>query len=81
MPDTNHTILDGLLDVSTSFKKLQAEKLAADLVLREMTPLENIQDSAALRDYLKGFSSKTEVGQYMQGKQLSLKYDLIDIPR
>ncbi|KAG5654089.1 hypothetical protein H0H81_007503 [Sphagnurus paluster] len=47
-------------DVSTSFKRLQAEKQAADLVLQELTPLESLKDSAALREYLQSLKSKTE---------------------
>ncbi|GLB36220.1 putative mediator complex subunit Med5 [Lyophyllum shimeji] len=50
-------------DVSTSFKRLQAEKQAADLVLRELTPLESIQDSSALRDYFRSITSKAEIFQ------------------
>lgn len=51
-----------LLDVSTSFKRLQAEKTAADTVLREFTPLESLRESDALRDYLQNVLLKTEVG-------------------
>lgn len=47
-------------DVSTSFKKLQAEKAAADLVVRELTPLESAHDDVVLRDYLQSMSTKTE---------------------
>lgn len=47
-------------DVSTSFKRLQAEKLAADLVLRDLTSLHSIQDTAALRDYLQDTNTKVE---------------------
>ncbi|PPQ88658.1 hypothetical protein CVT25_010234 [Psilocybe cyanescens] len=36
------------LDVSASFKRLQAEKLAADAVLKESSPLESINDANAL---------------------------------
>ncbi|KAF8078550.1 hypothetical protein FPV67DRAFT_1465648 [Lyophyllum atratum] len=50
-------------DVSTSFKRLQAEKQAADLVLRELTPLESVGDSSALRDYLRSQTSKAEIFQ------------------
>ncbi|KAG6911908.1 hypothetical protein DXG01_000155 [Tephrocybe rancida] len=50
-------------DVSISFKRLQEEKQAADLVLRELTPLETIHDSRALRDYFASLVSKTEVFQ------------------
>jgi glutaredoxin 2 len=56
-----HLILHA--DVSTSFKKLQAEKTAVDAVLRELTPLNGIQDSESLRDYFQNMSSKVEVGQ------------------
>ena len=50
-----------LPDVSTSFKRLQAEKAAADRVLRELTPLETVQEVDALRDYLQNLTLKTEV--------------------
>ncbi|TFK30511.1 hypothetical protein FA15DRAFT_683828 [Coprinopsis marcescibilis] len=50
-------------DVSTSFKRLQAEKRAADSVLREFTPLETIQDNEGLRDYLKNLKTKMTVFQ------------------
>ncbi|KAJ3823618.1 hypothetical protein F5880DRAFT_501208 [Lentinula raphanica] len=50
-------------DVSTSFKRLQAEKTAADTVLREFTPLESIRDSDALRDFLHNVALKTELSQ------------------
>lgn len=48
-------------DVSTSFKRLQAEKLAADSVLCELTPLKSIQDAAALKEYIANVNTKTEV--------------------
>jgi hypothetical protein len=48
-------------DVSTSFKRLQAERLAADAVLRELSPLQTMQDIDGLRDYLQNLSLKTEV--------------------
>ncbi|KAA1468235.1 hypothetical protein DENSPDRAFT_770764 [Dentipellis sp. KUC8613] len=50
-------------DVSTSFKRLQAEKLAADQVLKELTPVESLKDVAGLRDYLQNFSLKVEISQ------------------
>lgn len=50
-----------VLDVSTSFKRLQAERLAADSVLRELSPLETMQDIDGLRDYLQNLGLKTEV--------------------
>ena len=50
-----------LLDVSTSFKRLQAEKAAADRILCELTPLESIQEVDALRDFLQNVNFKTEV--------------------
>lgn len=49
------------LDVSTSFKRLQAEKAAADAALRESIHLESVGDSTALRDDLKNMVLKTEV--------------------
>ncbi|KII93210.1 hypothetical protein PLICRDRAFT_35393 [Plicaturopsis crispa FD-325 SS-3] len=50
-------------DVSKSFKRLQAEKVAADTVLRELTPLETIQDADSLRDYLQNAAMKAEISQ------------------
>lgn len=50
-------------DVSTSFKRLQAEKLAADAVIRELTPLESLKESDALRDYLQNMSAKAKMSQ------------------
>ncbi|KAJ4489331.1 hypothetical protein C8J55DRAFT_603658 [Lentinula edodes] len=50
-------------DVSTSFKRLQAEKTAADTVLRELTPLESLRESDALRDYLQNVLLKTELSR------------------
>lgn len=48
-------------DVSTSFKRLQAEKLAADKVLQEFTPVGSVQEVDALRDYMQNMNLKTEV--------------------
>ncbi|KZT72738.1 hypothetical protein DAEQUDRAFT_543432 [Daedalea quercina L-15889] len=50
-------------DVSTSFKRLQAEKLAADKVLQELTPLQSLQEADSLRDYLQNMNMKTEMAQ------------------
>ncbi|KAF5375140.1 hypothetical protein D9758_000209 [Tetrapyrgos nigripes] len=50
-------------DVSKSFKRLQAEKVAADSVLRELTPVETLQDSEGLRSYLQNIASKVEISQ------------------
>ncbi|CCM05148.1 uncharacterized protein FIBRA_07357 [Fibroporia radiculosa] len=50
-------------DVSTSFKRLQAEKIAADKVVKELTPLETLKDVDALRDYLQNVNIKTEMAQ------------------
>jgi hypothetical protein len=47
--------------VSTSFKKLQAERSAVDDVVRELTPLEDADDATVLRDYLTNLNMKTEV--------------------
>ncbi|KIL70758.1 hypothetical protein M378DRAFT_484230 [Amanita muscaria Koide BX008] len=51
------------LDVSESFKKLQADRAAADAVLLEFTPLQSIQDTIALRDYLKSIASNVSLHQ------------------
>ncbi|KAJ7837533.1 hypothetical protein B0H14DRAFT_2791069 [Mycena olivaceomarginata] len=48
-------------DVSTSFKRLQAEKAAADAVLKELSPLETISDSQALRDFVQNAVLKSEI--------------------
>ena len=48
-------------DVSTSFKRLQEEKLAADVVLCDLTPLTSIQDATALKQYFKSLNSKSNV--------------------
>lgn len=50
-------------DVSTSFKRLQAEKVAADTVLKELTPIDTIRDSSGLQDYLKNLNVKQEIFQ------------------
>ncbi|KAK7058901.1 hypothetical protein VNI00_001525 [Paramarasmius palmivorus] len=50
-------------DVSTSFKRLQAEKLAADAILRELTPVESTKDTDSLRDYLQNMKLKIEISQ------------------
>ncbi|KAE9411038.1 hypothetical protein BT96DRAFT_805050 [Gymnopus androsaceus JB14] len=54
----------GMSDVSTSFKRLQAEKTAADAILRELTPLESLRETDALRDYLKNISLKVEASTH-----------------
>ncbi|KAJ6610071.1 hypothetical protein B0H10DRAFT_2438222 [Mycena sp. CBHHK59/15] len=48
-------------DVSISFKRLQAEKAAGDAVLRELTPLETISDTQALRDFVQNVVLKSEI--------------------
>ena len=59
--------------------KLQAEKAAADLVIQELTPLESTYDSLALRDYLQGISSKTEVCNYVGfQRKVSMPYHTIE---
>lgn len=50
-------------DVSTSFKKLQAERSAVNDVIRELTPLEDADDATVLRDYLSNMNMKTELTQ------------------
>ncbi|KAL0580384.1 hypothetical protein V5O48_001629 [Marasmius crinis-equi] len=61
-------------DVSTSFKRLQAEKLAADTTLREFTPLETFQDNTALREYLENVKMKVEISQE-ELKRLNVKLE------
>ncbi|KAG8989260.1 hypothetical protein FRB93_003700 [Tulasnella sp. JGI-2019a] len=48
-------------DVSKSFKRLQAEKVAADKILKEMTPLEGIVDAEGLKEHLRNVAMKTEM--------------------
>ncbi|KAF7966649.1 hypothetical protein HWV62_37537, partial [Athelia sp. TMB] len=50
-------------DVSTSFKRIQAEKLAADAILRAFSPVETIQDAEGLRNYMENMNLKTEMSQ------------------
>ena len=50
-------------DVSMSFKRLQAEKTAASLVLQECSPLKSFDDPSALRKYFESMSQKAEVRQ------------------
>ncbi|KAI6162251.1 hypothetical protein EDD17DRAFT_1886404 [Pisolithus thermaeus] len=50
-------------DMSTSFKKLQAERLAMDALVRELTPLQDIRNVAALRDYFSNMNMKLELSQ------------------
>ncbi|KAL5640958.1 hypothetical protein ACGC1H_001438 [Rhizoctonia solani] len=48
-------------DISTSFKRLQAEKVAADKLIKEVTPLEGITDLDGLRAYLTNQKMKVEL--------------------
>jgi len=48
-------------DVSTSFKRLQVEKLAADAILHEVSPLESIHDATALREFFTELKTKDQV--------------------
>jgi hypothetical protein len=48
-------------DVSASFKRLRAERTAADDVLRSHTPLQSISDIDALQAYLIAISSAAAV--------------------
>ncbi|KZW00624.1 hypothetical protein EXIGLDRAFT_761444 [Exidia glandulosa HHB12029] len=48
-------------DVSTSFKRLQAEKRAADAVLGDLTPVESISDTDGLRNHLRNLSLKLDL--------------------
>jgi hypothetical protein len=58
------------VDVSMSFKRLQAEKYAADAILRELTPVDGITDAGALRDHLQNLSLKIEVRNRLYGGSL-----------
>ncbi|KAG9106240.1 hypothetical protein FRC07_008896, partial [Ceratobasidium sp. 392] len=48
-------------DISTSFKRLQAEKIAADKLVREVSSLEGLSDLDALRDYMVNQKMKVEI--------------------
>ncbi|KAF8741912.1 hypothetical protein RHS02_03702, partial [Rhizoctonia solani] len=48
-------------DISTSFKRLQAEKVAADKLIKELSPLEGIADLDGLRAYLTNQKMKVEL--------------------
>ncbi|KAG6894481.1 hypothetical protein C0992_005956 [Termitomyces sp. T32_za158] len=50
-------------DVSISFKRLQEEKQAADLVLQELTPLESVHNTSALREHFHNLDSATGIFQ------------------
>jgi hypothetical protein len=54
-------VLIFISDVSTSFKRLQAEKLAADALLKENTPMESFSDPDALGAYFSNLRVKDEV--------------------
>ena len=51
-------------DVSSSFKRLQAERLAADKLLQDLTPLQSIQDTDGLREYIKNINLQSEVRRH-----------------
>ncbi|KAG8748534.1 hypothetical protein FRC10_003668 [Ceratobasidium sp. 414] len=48
-------------DISTSFKRLQAEKVAADKLIKEVSSLEGLSDLDALRDYMVNQKMKVEI--------------------
>ncbi|KAG8701148.1 hypothetical protein FRC09_005526, partial [Ceratobasidium sp. 395] len=48
-------------DISISFKRLQAEKLTADKLIREVSSLEGLSDLDALRDYMVNQKMKVEI--------------------
>ncbi|KAJ1985693.1 hypothetical protein H4R33_003830 [Dimargaris cristalligena] len=48
-------------DLIKSFKKLTAQKKAADAILKEVTPLRTIADAEALEAHLKNLNLKTEM--------------------
>lgn len=48
------------LDISTSFKRLQAEKVAADKLIKEVSSLEGLSDLDGFRDYLLNQKMKIE---------------------
>ncbi|CUA73894.1 Golgin IMH1 [Ashbya gossypii ATCC 10895] [Rhizoctonia solani] len=48
-------------DISISFKRLQAEKVAADKLIKEVSPLEDMADLDGLRAYLTNQKMKVEL--------------------
>ena len=48
-------------DIPTAFNRLQAERNAADTILREFTPLESMSDAQGLRDHLQNTKLKLDV--------------------
>jgi hypothetical protein len=66
---TLERVLTGTSDISTSFKRLQAERRAADSVIRELTPLEDTKDAAVLRDYLVNINMKVEVSRTVKSQE------------
>lgn len=77
----HHTIADLSPDVSTSFKRIQAEKLAADAVLREFSPVETMQDVEGLRNYLENLNLKTEVCQCFRMPVFATNAGYLDVSR
>ncbi|KAI0067728.1 hypothetical protein BV25DRAFT_1834756 [Artomyces pyxidatus] len=53
----------GVEDISASFKKLQSEKMEADKLLQEFTPVQSIQDTQGLRDHFESMQLKAEISQ------------------
>ena len=49
--------------IRSSFKRLQAEKLAADRVLRELTSVESVTEADTLRDFLRNMNFKNKVSK------------------
>lgn len=77
----HYTIADLSSDVSTSFKRIQAEKLAADAVLREFTPIETMQDVDGLRNYMENLNLKTEVCHRFWMSAMETDADCLDVAR
>jgi hypothetical protein len=61
-----------LADVSMSFKKLQAERMAADQMIRDLTPLEGLHDTNGVRDFLQAMILKAEVSSSISMPPISL---------
>ena len=49
--------------IRSSFKRLQAEKLAADRVLRDLTSVESVTEADTLRDFLRNMNFKNKVSK------------------
>jgi hypothetical protein len=49
------------VEISSAYKRLQADKIAVDKIVRELTPLNGIGDLEAFESHLKNLNGRTEV--------------------